>query len=54
MIKPEQYTQFLNSVANDLDGDWLVIGGSLLAIIQSENRATVYCISSGIFKIIIP
>jgi hypothetical protein len=41
MIQPEQYQQFLKSVANDLEGDWLVIGGSLLAIIQSASRSTV-------------
>ena len=41
MILPEQYNQFLKSVANDLEGDWLVIGGSLLAIIQSDSRSTV-------------
>lgn len=26
MINSEQYSQFLKSVANDLEGDWLVIG----------------------------
>ena len=41
MISAAQYTQFLKSVANDLEGDWLVIGGSLLAMIQSDSRNTV-------------
>lgn len=41
MINSEQYNNFLKSVANDLEGDWLVIGGALLAIIQSDSRATV-------------
>ncbi len=41
MIKQEQYNHFLKSVADDLEGDWLVIGGSLLAIIQAESRTTV-------------
>lgn len=41
MIKAEQYSRFLKSVTNELEGDWLVIGGSLLAIVQSDSRATV-------------
>lgn len=41
MIQREQYNNFLKSVADDLEGDWLVIGGSLLAIIQAESRTTV-------------
>ena len=41
MINSKQYSEFLKSVVNDLEGDWLVIGGALLAIIQTESRATV-------------
>lgn len=40
MITPEQYQQFLTSIVSELDGDWVIIGGSLLAIINAESRVT--------------
>ncbi len=41
MISSEQYENFLKSVVQHLEGDWLVIGGSLLAILKTPSRATV-------------
>ncbi len=40
MITSEQYILFLNNVVNELDGDWVVIGGSMLAFIDAESRVT--------------
>ncbi len=40
MITSEQYQNFIGRVVDELDGDWLVIGGSLLAMINSEYRVT--------------
>ncbi len=40
MITSEQYQNFIGRVVDELEGDWLVIGGSLLAMINSEYRVT--------------
>lgn len=40
MITPEQYQNFLNNVVAELEGEWVIIGGSLLAIINAESRVT--------------
>ncbi len=40
MITSEQYQNFIGRVVDELEGDWLVTGGSLLAMINSEYRVT--------------
>ncbi len=40
MIKLESYQKFVNSVADEISGDWLIIGGSLLAILGAHQRVT--------------
>lgn len=40
MIKLESYQKFVNSVADEITGDWLIIGGSLLAILGAHQRVT--------------
>ena len=40
MIQADSYQKFLNSVADEISGDWLVIGGSLLAILGAHQRVT--------------
>ena len=40
MIQPESYQKFVNSVADEISGDWLIIGGSLLAILGAHQRVT--------------
>ena len=40
MITSDQYQNFIGRVVDELEGDWLVIGGSLLAMINSEYRVT--------------
>lgn len=40
MITSEQYKHFLESMITELDGDWVIIGGSLLALISAESRLT--------------
>lgn len=41
MITHTQYSEFLKNITEDIEGDWVIIGGSLLAIIQASNRSTV-------------
>ena len=40
MIDLECYQKFVNSVADEISGDWLIIGGSLLAILGAHQRVT--------------
>jgi hypothetical protein len=40
MIQNEQYQKFLKNVVDQLQGEWLIIGGSLLALIQASGRYT--------------
>ena len=40
MINKDQYEKFLNSMTDLLAGDWVIIGGSLLAIINADARVT--------------
>lgn len=40
MISLEQYKLFLQSMVTELEGDWVLIGGSLLAVINAESRFT--------------
>lgn len=40
MITQEQYKIFLESMIRELEGDWVLIGGSLLAVINAESRST--------------
>lgn len=41
MITSEQYEKFLNSLVDDLEGNWVIIGGSLLAVIHAASRSTM-------------
>ncbi|MBC7420201.1 MAG: hypothetical protein H7328_05685 [Bdellovibrio sp.] len=40
MITKNQYEQFLSFITADLEDDWVVIGGSLLAILNAGTRNT--------------
>lgn len=40
MISPEQYELFLNNILKQIDCDWVIIGGSLLALLKATDRAT--------------
>ena len=40
MITAEQYQNFLIKILDFLEGDWVVIGGSLLALIKADSRVT--------------
>jgi hypothetical protein len=40
MITEQQYKLFLDNVVNQIDSDWVVLGGSLLRIIQASSRST--------------
>ncbi len=40
MIQAENYQKFINLVADEISGDWLVIGGSLLAVLGENQRVT--------------
>ncbi len=40
MITRNQYEQFLIFITTDLEDDWVVIGGSLLAILNAGSRNT--------------
>lgn len=40
MISLDQYKLFLESMITELEGDWVLIGGSLLAVINAESRLT--------------
>jgi len=40
MISLDQYKLFLKSMITELEGDWVLIGGSLLAVINAESRLT--------------
>ena len=40
MITRNQYDEFLKNILEEIDSDWVIIGGSLLAIIQASKQAT--------------
>lgn len=40
MITRKQYDDFINNIADDIESDWVIIGGSLLAIIHASDRST--------------
>ena len=40
MITQKQYTDFLKNILEDIESDWVIIGGSLLAIIRASDRST--------------
>lgn len=40
MITQKQYDDFLKNILEDLENDWVIIGGALLAIIQASQRST--------------
>ncbi len=40
MISLDQYKLFLQNMITELEGDWVLIGGSLLAVINAESRLT--------------
>jgi len=40
MITQIQYDEFLKNILEETENDWVIIGGSLLAIIQASYRAT--------------
>lgn len=40
MITKSQYDIFLKNMTEEIEGDWVVIGGSLLALIQASDRST--------------
>lgn len=40
MIQKSQYESFLKSVTDELEGDWVLIGGSLLLLLGASTRAT--------------
>lgn len=40
MIEKEKFQKFLSEVTETLEGDWLIIGGSLIAILIPDTRVT--------------
>lgn len=40
MISDHQYELFLKTITEELDGDWLLIGGSLLSLLKVSDRIT--------------
>lgn len=40
MITQKQYDEFVKNILADIEGDWVIIGGSLLAIIHASHRNT--------------
>lgn len=40
MITAEQYQKFLKAVVDDIEGDWVLVGGALIAILNPHSRAT--------------
>ncbi len=40
MITAEQYDQFLINLLAEIDCDWVIVGGSLLALLKASNRST--------------
>ncbi len=40
MITRAQYDNFLKNILEEIESDWVIIGGSLLTIIQASERAT--------------
>ena len=40
MISENQYELFLQNVLEQIDCDWVIIGGSLLALLKATNRST--------------
>lgn len=40
MITRNQYDEFLKNILEEIDSDWVIIGGSLLAIIHASDRST--------------
>ena len=40
MLTQAQYNLFLQQVLDSIEGDWVLVGGSLLALLQPNFRAT--------------
>ena len=40
MITRKQYDDFIKNVLEEIESDWVIIGGSLLAIIHASDRST--------------
>ncbi|HEY1079697.1 MAG TPA: hypothetical protein VGE46_06350 [Bdellovibrio sp.] len=40
MITAKQYSDFVNSVADTMEGDWVLVGGALIAILLPGTRVT--------------
>lgn len=40
MISENQYELFLQNMLEQIDCDWVIIGGSLLALLKATNRST--------------
>ena len=40
MISETQYQNFIKNVTESLEKDWVIVGGSLLALIKASTRAT--------------
>lgn len=40
MITKSQYDIFLQNIIEDIEGDWVIIGGSLLVLIHASDRTT--------------
>ena len=40
MITRVQYDEFLKNILEEINSDWVIIGGSLLAIINASDRST--------------
>ncbi len=40
MIHKLQYDKFLELITENLQGDWVIIGGALLAVLNADGRAT--------------
>lgn len=40
MISQDQYRKFLEAVTNDIEGDWVLVGGALMAVLIPNSRAT--------------
>ncbi len=40
MISNQNYDLFLKNILEQIDCDWLIIGGSLLVLLRATNRAT--------------
>lgn len=41
MIKPHQYSDFIDAVVENMEGDWVLVGGALMAILIPGTCATL-------------